>query len=718
VGPSPGGSSDLESERRYALTGGLEDLLGTLLDDIRRRTPFERLVGIAGARSYLVARAVGVPREEVRSFVRAVLREGPLDVLGQRTVPVGFSEAALQTLGSLRAAVAVPATSTPGGPLAIVVVEADPDHPDLREVRESLDLASPALSRLAELESLRHRVEELELHQRRSRSALGALPDPVLVMDEESRILLANRRAEELLVSGPDDSRGRRHAVETNNLFFSAFRARTILERDRPAAPRELLLVDPTDGSDLLFEVAHVPFDTSAADAGNAIFVLRDITDLKQATHELEVQFTRSIAAEHEARRESERLNVMIENAGIPIFVTDPQANVILMNREAERLLETSAVRASPRLHDIRDNDAKLAGFINEFMLQKRLRREERMTLVDPDEARDVPMLAVSTKILNDHYEPTAVVTVLRDLTQEVQNQHLAQELRRLNTELEVRVQAATRELEERNAQLEKQSTQLERASRMKTEFLATMSHELRTPINAVLGYNSLLREGLFGEPTPRQQDALERMRNAAQHLLTLINDILDLTRVEAGQLHVVASDIELPAFLEGLSEAVRPTASEKSLDYSIAIDPAVPMIRTDETRLRQVLLNLLSNAVKFTEEGSVTLTVRVGMSPDHVLFEVVDTGPGIHAADLETIFEEFTQADQSATRKHGGAGLGLAISRKLIRIMGGTLDVSSTIGSGSSFRVELPTTPPPSWPRDESSASRAPLTRDPAATL
>jgi signal transduction histidine kinase len=142
-------------------------------------------------------------------------------------------------------------------------------------------------------------------------------------------------------------------------------------------------------------------------------------------------------------------------------------------------------------------------------------------------------------------------------------------------------------------------------------------------------------------------------------------------------------------------------------------------MIRTDETRLRQVLLNLLSNAVKFTEEGSVTLTVRVGMSPDHVLFEVVDTGPGIHAADLETIFEEFTQADQSATRKHGGAGLGLAISRKLIRIMGGTLDVSSTIGSGSSFRVELPTTPPPSWPRDESSASaRAPLTRDPAATL
>ena len=719
----PGGASTgqegKETERRHALKLGLEEHLDILLDDLRGHAPFERCVAVAGARSHLVGRGSGVDAEEVRGFVRALLREGRLDDLSMRSVPPSIPDSALQHLPSLRAATVVTPTLTAGGPLLAVVVEAEVGHPDLAEVRERLELAAAALYRIIESHSLEHRVAELEQQQRRSRSALGILPDPVLVMDEDSRILLANRRAEDLLVSTPDDSRGRRAAVETNNLFFSAFRARAILEQNRPSASRELLLVDPTDGSDLLFEVTALPFDEPATATATSIFVLRDITDLKQATLELEVQFGRSIAAEHEARNESERLNVIIANAGIPILVTDPQADVIMMNREAERLLETgaaSAARTTPRLHDIRDNDAKLAGFINEFMLQKRLRREERLTLVDPDEARDLPVLAVSTKILNEHFEPTAVVTVLRDLTQEVQNQRLAQELRTLNAELEERISAAIRELAERNAQLEEQSTQLEKASRMKTEFLATMSHELRTPINAVLGYNSLLREGLFGQPTPKQQDALERMRSAAQHLLTLINDILDLTRVEAGHIHVVATDLDLPAFIDDLSKAVRAMAHEKSLSYAASIHAETPPLRTDETRLRQVLLNLLSNATKFTDEGRITLSVLPADEGRRVAFLVSDTGPGIREEDIETIFEEFTQVDQSATRKHGGTGLGLAISRKLIRIMGGTLTVSSELGEGSSFRIELPTSPPESWNDEGSVASAAPPARDKVA--
>jgi PAS domain S-box-containing protein len=534
----------------------------------------------------------------------------------------------------------------------------------------------------------------------RAALALDALPDPVLVIDADSRIVLSNRRAVELLVAEPDDSQGRRHAVETNNLFFSAFRARAILQSDQPAAQRELLLVDPVDGSDLLFEVLDRPFQDAGSEGERRIYVMRDITDLKLAAHELEIQISRSLAAEYAARRETEKLNVIIENAGVPIVVTDRQTNIVLMNPEAEGLLEVApsgSTDATP-VHHIKANDAKLAGFLNDFLLQSRRRREARISLVAPDNATEFPALVVSTKILDERSEPTAVVTVLRDLTQEVDNQRLAAELRGLNAELGDRVLAATGELEERNRELEERRAELEQASRMKSEFLATMSHELRTPINAMMGYNSLLREGLFGALTGGQEDVLDRMKRAAEHLLSLVNDVLDLSRVEAGQVYLCAEEIDLRDFLDGLSESVRPLASEKSLTYSVEVAPDLPSIMTDGTRLRQVLLNLLSNAVKFTDSGSVSLRAAPNGATDRVRIAVLDTGIGIDEAHRESIFEQFTQADQSATRSRGGAGLGLAISRKLIRMMGGTLDVESTFGEGSTFSVELPLVPPTGW--------------------
>lgn len=552
------------------------------------------------------------------------------------------------------------------------------------------------------------------------RSALDALPDPVLVIDADAdaRIVLSNRRAAELFEAGPDDSHGRRHAVETNNLFFSAFRARAILQTDQPAAQRELLLVDPVDGSDLLVEVLDLPFQDVGSEVERRIYVMRDITDLKLAAHELEIQISRSLAAEYAARRETEKLNVIIENAGVPIVVTDRQTNIVLMNPEAERLLEvgpSGSTDATP-LDQINTNDAKLAGFLNDFLLQSRRRQEARISLVAPDKAKEFPALVVSTKILDERSEPTAVVTVLRDLTQEVDNQRLTAELRRLNAELGERVLAATRELEQRNSELEERRADLERASRMKSEFLATMSHELRTPINGMMGYNSLLREGLFGALTGKQEDALDRMKRATAHLLSLVNDVLDLSRVEAGQVHLYAEEIDLRNFLDGLSESVHPLASEKSLTYSVELDPELPSIMTDATRLRQVLLNLLSNAVKFTDSGAVSLRAAPNGTTDRVRIAVVDTGIGIDEAHQDSIFAHFTQADQSPTRSRGGAGLGLAISRKLVRMMGGTLDVESTLGEGSTFTVELPLVPPTGWderdpevppnaPRQETSA-------------
>jgi PAS domain S-box-containing protein len=607
------------------------------------------------------------------------------------------SGAPLSTLTSLRSPVVISPGPGSRAEAVAAVLEGGVAHPGLDAVREILRNGRRILGQSVDVQELRARVRDLEMQLSQARSSMEALPDPIMVMDADARIRLANRRAEDLFVIGPLDLEGRRHALETNNLFFSAFRARSVLEGSgRP--PRELVLVDPTDGSDLLFEVTVLPGGEGSGD--ESTFLLRDITDLKRATRELEVQFGRAVAAQHREQRESERLNVIIENAGVPILVTDAQANLMLMNRDAARLLADTAPssgRSSPS-GQTRDNDARLAGFINDFVLQPRPRHEGRLTLVDPHEERDFPTLAVSTKILNEHAQTTAVVTILRDLTQEVENQRLAQELRTINEELSERIADATSELAERNTQLERQSAELERASRLKSEFLATMSHELRTPINAMVGYSSLLRDGIFGPLTDGQQDALRRMRSSAEHLLSIISDILDLSRVEAGQIRMSATDVDLGECLQTVSQSIRPIAVQKALTFSLEIAPDMPSIRTDLTRLSQVLLNLLANAVKFTERGSVTMRASPVADAARVRVEVEDTGIGIAEEHLETIFDEFIQADQSVTRQHGGTGLGLTISRKLIELMGGELGVSSELGRGSTFHIELPVVPPIAW--------------------
>ncbi|HET9947461.1 MAG TPA: ATP-binding protein [Longimicrobiales bacterium] len=688
-------SETVTEERAEALAGALAKALEGALDDLLRLSGLRRLVLLARSDDQAVGTGAGVPQQDIDRLV-AAWRPPP----ERRTeAPAPCRDGALLTAAASWAR--SPVVVSPGAHRDLemaAVLDVPADDPRVRRVDDALTGARRYLAQVVELHEVRGRARTLEKRLRRARSALEALPDPVLVMDADARIRLANRRAEELFVIGPGDSPGRRHALETNNLYFSAFRARARLETADDGS-RELVLVDPTDGSDLLFEVSVQAFQDLDGPADGSIFVLRNITDLKLATHELEIQVGRAIAAQHREHRESERLNVIIENAGVPILVTDPHAHLILMNREAARLLSVGS-DAEPRSlpHGVPANDAKLAGFINEFLLQPESRREGRITLVDLHEQRELPCLVVSTKILNEHSEPTAVVTLLHDLTQEVENQRLAQELRTLNAQLEGRVREATRELAERNAQLERQSAELERASKLKSEFLATMSHELRTPINAVMGYSSLLRDGLFGRLTDPQLDALQRMRNAAEHLLTLINDILDLSRVEAGQIQVSPTTVDLAECLETLSESVRPMAVQKSLRYVLEVDETVPAIRTDVTRLRQVLLNLLSNAVKFTPEGSITLRAFPLDGRQRVRIEVIDTGIGIAERDLESIFDEFTQADQSITREHGGTGLGLTISRKLIEVMGGDLGVESELGRGSMFYVELPVLPPVSW--------------------
>ena len=226
-------------------------------------------------------------------------------------------------------------------------------------------------------------------------------------------------------------------------------------------------------------------------------------------------------------------------------------------------------------------------------------------------------------------------------------------------------------------------------ANRAKSEFLASISHELRTPLNAIIGYTELLSEGITGPVTPGQQEQLLRVRASAGHLLGLIDEVLSFSRMEAGQERVSLQDVSVAAVLEEAASLVRPMAAAKKLPLVIMPPGAELRVQTDLLKLRQILVNLLTNAVKFTDEGSVTMSVAA--DDDDIRFIVRDTGIGIAASHASSVFEPFWQVEQSPARRVGGTGLGLSVTRRLARLLGGDVSVESAPGEGSTFVVRLP---------------------------
>jgi GAF domain-containing protein len=237
--------------------------------------------------------------------------------------------------------------------------------------------------------------------------------------------------------------------------------------------------------------------------------------------------------------------------------------------------------------------------------------------------------------------------------------------------------------------EIEEKGRELEIASKHKSQFLANMSHELRTPLNAILGYTELILDSIYGEPTEKMRTVLERLQANGKHLLGLINDVLDLSKIEAGQLTLSLDDYSLSDVVHGVVSAVEPLAAEKRLAFKAEVAPDLPTGRGDGRRLSQVLLNLVGNAIKFTDKGEVA--IRAETANGAFTVAVCDTGPGISAADQAKIFEEFQQADSSITRKKGGTGLGLSIAKRIIEMHGGRIWVESEPGKGSTFYFTLP---------------------------
>ncbi|AHG90343.1 PAS sensor protein [Gemmatirosa kalamazoonensis] len=589
-------------------------------------------------------------------------------------------------------------------PLGVAALELA-DASDAREVVEALlpaaTLAGPIVSRGLAVEQYRETAERLDRQHDLLAQLIDSLPDPVVLAPPgpwaETPVLVQNRRAARLLDASPprdavtepiDEAAAeeRRRVVAANNAALGA-----AVAQDATHDARELSLRDPENGAELRFELCDHALHGAPDRNGARLLVLRDVTALRGADAQLQRQVQRARSAEREATRERDRLNRILDYVADPIIVTDDAGHVVECNQQAQKLLLAGASAEGDDEESRVRRDANLQAFTAfvRALPDAGATSRARLTLVQPATGNPLPVEVVAGTVLDPEGEPPVVVSVLHDLTTHVENERLYEELKRFSAVLEARVRAATADLAEQNAQLQWQSEELERANRLKSEFLASVSHELRTPINALIGYTALLRDHVYGDLTPKQEDGLRRIHTSAEHLLALINDILDLARIEAGKIAVSLERVAIGPLLRDATMQTETLARGKGLEFRLEIPGEPLVVRTDPEKFRQVLGNLLSNALKFTANGSIV--VRARREADRVRVDVADTGIGIRTEDLGAIWDDFRQLDQSRTREYGGTGLGLSIVRKLADRLDARVSVSSAPDEGSVFSVSLP---------------------------
>jgi signal transduction histidine kinase len=521
------------------------------------------------------------------------------------------------------------------------------------------------------------------------RTIVNAVTDPILMTDTEGRMLVANARARSLFVASEEHSEGRRGAVGMNNMLLSSALSSKAIE-ETGATRRELLLVNPIDGSDLLFELLSTTSEDSRYGTG-VVSILRNVGDLRRATEQIDEGHRKMRLAEVQAGAERDRLNLIIDSVADPIIVTDANGATSLMNAPAERLFTMPPEASRDEHRRVQSNDAHFSSFVSGMLLGEEQRRVGEVNLVDPATGAPMPVEAIAGKMLSEHGELTAVVSILHDRREAIEKGLLYEQLKQASDELEKKVHAATADIAQQNELLRRQAFELEQASQLKSQFLANMSHEFRTPLNAILGYTSMLQQGIAGELDPAVKRQLARVASNGQHLLTIINEILDISRIEAGRMPLQISRFGLPDLVGEVLAELEPIVRRSKLTVTSEIPDDLSKIASDRQKVKQILMNLLSNAIKFTPQGSVQVTALKLQPQRAFAITVADTGIGIAPADHARIFEDFKQLDNSPTRAYGGTGLGLSICRRLAQMIGGDISVQSQLGEGSRFTLTLP---------------------------
>lgn len=347
----------------------------------------------------------------------------------------------------------------------------------------------------------------------------------------------------------------------------------------------------------------------------------------------------------------------------------------------SEQLLELAESGDNEAIFSLLEGDVEDAEEELEELVAEIITEEEEKLAADTLTAQRSIVIGNIITIVSTIAGLGLLLVILRTLTQQsTERQRTAEQLREQNLALA-----------SANADLDKARKQADSANRTKSEFLATMSHELRTPLNAIIGYSQMLLEGIVGDIEPTQKEYIDRIFANGRTLMGQINDVLDIAKIEAGRMDIVKDPFELRPWFDAIVRETQGLADSKNLTFKTLYDERMPTsIVGDRDRLKQVTLNLLSNAVKFTEEGQIDFRVQ-RRSDNTWSIEVKDTGVGIAPHAQEYIFDEFRQADNSSTRRFGGTGLGLSIVRSLTMMMGGNIQLQSTLREGSTFTVVLP---------------------------
>ncbi|CAN5761339.1 hypothetical protein BH18ACI5_BH18ACI5_00280 [soil metagenome] len=569
--------------------------------------------------------------------------------------------------------------------LLIVGARSPEIHPDVAWMARVLGRQVSRLVGRTTLADTRFGQERMLLY-----SIINAVTDPILLTDTEGKLIIANSHAEKLFAAPEDASEGWRSATAlTNMLFSAALSTSAVAQTD--LARRELLLVDPLEGSDLLFEL----LSSRAKDERQGTYVvsiLRNVTDLARAKEEIEESYRTLRLAQAEVRDERHRLELIIDSVADPIIVTDPEGDIVLMNEPAERLFTVPQLPGEAAHRRVQANGAHLTSFVSNVLTESGERRYRgELQLLDPGSGRPSPMEGLAGQILSEQGELIWVVTILHDLTEALEKARLYEQLKKASAELERKVQEATAELAEQNELLRRQQIGLEQASALKSQFLANMSHEFRTPLNAILGYTHMLLNGVSGVVSEAQRRSLSRIDSNSRHLLALINDILDITRIEAGRMPLNVTSFDIPELVDEVRSELEPIIKRSSLTVNAKMRSKLPPLRSDRQKVKQIVLNLLSNALKFTPTGSVTITASFEARNRMVRIAVRDSGVGIGEEDQAKVFEDFRQLDTSPARGYGGTGLGLSICRRLAQMLDGSIDLTSELGKGSTFSLSLP---------------------------
>jgi signal transduction histidine kinase len=557
-----------------------------------------------------------------------------------------------------------------------------------REARWLAAILGPRIATLRSYRSVNEPHRKLERERSLLQAVVDVAPDPILLTNTDGGLLVANASAENLFASREEESEGRGRAVALNNMLFSAALSGAATGGTEPVR-RELLLADPQEGSDLLFELLGSVLRDSHQVIG-MVSILRNVVDLRRATEEIEENYRKLRMAEVDVRADRDRLNLVMDAVADPILVTNTVGQIIQMNAPAERLLlsRADAGEASARLTA---NDAHFTSFLSNLLFGGDMSQyNAQISLADPDTGAALPFDATAAKVLSEHGELIGIVTILHDSREALERERLYEQLKAASTELEEKVRQATVELVRQNELLRRQQIQLEQVSAAKTQFLANISHEFRTPLNAILGYTSMLLAGVSGELNEEQRKDLSSVDSNGKTLLSLINDILDITRIEAGKLPLNITEFTAPELVSEVMAELDPIIARSKLKVSTELDAAATIVRSDRQKVKQILRNLLSNALKFTHEGSVTV-IAAHKPVQEVWLAVRDTGIGIACENQQKVFEDFHQVDSSLTREYGGTGLGLAICARLATVLGGRITLVSELGKGSTFTLILP---------------------------